>query len=120
MLLMATNHERHNMQPKTPKKAGQEDWHPDKIKYALRMENITLALLAAQHNLQGASGFSACLVRPMKVYEERIAAALKMHPKDLWPSRYNTDGTRKPQGLHAITQFTRLVRQRNGNDRLAA
>ena len=103
-----------------PKKASQPDWHPEDIKAALRKKGITLTLLAAQHNIKDSSSFSACLVRPMKANEERIAAALKMHPKDLWPSRYNSDGTRKPQGIHAINQSTRLVRQCNGNDRLAA
>lgn len=120
MHLTATNRENLDMNAKDPKKASQDDWHPEDIKAALRKKGITLSLLAAKHNLKDSSSFSACLVRPMKANEERIAAAMNMHPKDLWPSRYNSDGSRKLQGIHAISQSTRLVRQCNGNDRLAA
>lgn len=108
------------MNTEAPKKASQEDWHPEDIKAALRKKGITLTLLAAQHNIKDSSSFSACLVRPMKANEERIAKALEMDPKDLWPSRYNEDGSRKPQGIKAINQFTRSVRQRNGKEQLAA
>lgn len=107
------------MNPKASKKTSQEDWHPEDIKAALRKKGITLTRLAKLNNVKDSSSFSACLVRPMRANEQRIADALGVHPKELWPSRYNEDGSRKPQGIHAL-QCTAGNAVCNGNDRLAA
>jgi len=58
-------------------------------------------------------------VRSYPLNEKRIADALGLHPKEIWPSRYNEDGTRKPQGFRVLQQkkCTRAVTGRNGNAR---
>ncbi len=107
------------MNAKDPKKASQEDWHPADVIAALRKRGITLRALAVMHGIKDSSSFSAALVRSLPANEKRIADALEMHPKDIWPSRYFEDGTRKPQGFRAI-QRTAADTARNGNVRKAA
>lgn len=107
------------MQSKAPKKASQEDWHPADVIAALRKRGITLRALAVQHGLKDSSGISVALVRSLPVNEKRIADALGIHPKDIWPSRYNDDGSRKLQGFRAL-QSTAAMRECNGNLAIAA
>ena len=107
------------MNTKTPKKASQEDWHPADVIAALRKAGITLRALAVQHGLKDSSSMSAALVRSLPANEKRIADALGLHPKDIWPSRYNDDGSRKPQGFRAI-QCTPAGTSRNGKALMAA
>ena len=101
------------MHANNAKKANQEDWHPADIKAALHKRGITLSSLAKAHGLTKSASFSAALVRSMPANEKRIADALGLHPKNIWPSRYNEDGTRKPQGFRAI-QCTPVALNGNG------
>lgn len=101
------------MSTNSSKKANQEDWHPADVKAALHKRGITLSSLAKAHGLSESTSFSAALVRSMPANEKRIADALCLHPKDIWPSRYNEDGTRKPQGFRAI-QCTPVALNGNG------
>lgn len=101
------------------KKASREDWHPADVIAALRKKNITLRGLALAHGLKDSSSMSAALVRSLPSNEKRIADALGLHPKDIWPSRYNADGSRRPQGFRAV-QCTAPDISRNGNFRKAA
>ena len=101
------------MTPKADKKASQVDWHPAKIKMELHMRGITLSGLAEAHGLTSSSTLSAALTRSYPANEKRIANALGIHPKVIWPSRYNEDGTRKPQGFRAV-QCTAAAVVRNG------
>lgn len=103
----------------TPKKASREDWHPADILAALHKRGITLRGLAAEHGLNSSSTLSAAMVRSYPANEARIAAAIGVHPKEIWPSRYNEDGSRKPQGLRAL-KSSRVRAARNGNLRQAA
>lgn len=107
------------MNTQAPKKTSQEDWHPADVVASLRKRGITLRALAIQHGLKDSSSFSAALVRSLPANEKRIADALDLHPKDIWPSRYNADGSRKPQGFRAL-QSTAAMRECNGNVRIAA
>ncbi|MEI7614101.1 MAG: helix-turn-helix transcriptional regulator [Betaproteobacteria bacterium] len=107
------------MATKPDKKASQMDWHPAKVKMELHMRGITLAGLAEAHGLTSSSTLSAALTRSYPANEKRIADAIGVHPKAIWPSRYNEDGTRKPQGFRAI-QCTAATTARNGNLRIAA
>lgn len=103
----------------TTKKASQKDWHPAKIKMELHMRGITLSGLAEAHGLTSSSTLSAALTRSYPANERRIADAIGVHPKTIWPSRYFDDGTRKPQGFRAL-QCTAADIARNGNVRKAA
>lgn len=107
------------MATKVDKKASRDDWHPAKIKMELHMRGITLSGLAEAHGLTSSSTLSAALIRSYPANEKRIADALGVHPKVIWPSRYFADGTRRPQGFRAI-QCTAADTARNGNLSLAA
>lgn len=97
------------MATKTSKKASQEDWHPADIKAALHKRGITLSGLAAAYGLTSSSTLSASLVRSYPANEQRIGAALGLHPKIIWPTRYYPDGSRKPQGFRAVQSNTSIV-----------
>lgn len=107
------------MNTKAPKKASQEDWHPARVKMELHIRGITLRALALQYGIKDSSSFSAALVRSLPTNEKRIADALGLHPKEIWPSRYFDDGSRKPQGFRAI-QCTAAAAARNGKALMAA
>lgn len=102
------------------KKASPEDWHPAQILAALHMRGITLLELARRAGVVGSSTFSKAMANTAyPINEKRIADALEMHPKEIWPTRYNTDGTRKSFGLRAL-KSTQSRCQHNGNLRKAA
>lgn len=111
------------MNESTVKKASQEDWHPADVKAALEKAGLTLRALAKMHGLADSSSMSAALVRSLPCNEKRIADALGMHPKQIWPSRYHTDGTPKQRGirgLRAQSKSTRVAKQRNSSAKVAA
>lgn len=95
--------------------APAQDWHPADIVAALHKAGYTLAKLAEEHGLKSGQTFSHAMRRSLPVSEQRIADALGIHPKTIWPSRYNVDGSRKLQGFRAI-ESTRRSRRVNGND----
>lgn len=105
---MATHH---------AKKAGQSDWHPADVKAALHKAGITLSGIAKAHGLTSTSTLSVALVRSYPAGEKRIADALGIHPKEIWPSRYFDDGTRRPQGFRAV-QSTSHAWARNVKERV--
>lgn len=107
------------MTTKTPKKASLEDWHPADVLAALHKAGWTLRGLAESHGMTNSSSFSAAMVRSYPANERRIADALGLHPKEIWPSRYFEDGTLRPRGLRAL-KSTRVTAARNGNEQVAA
>ena len=97
------------------KKASQAtDWPPADIVAELRKAGWTVRSLAIHCNITP-TGLSRAMRESFPVNERRIADALNVHPQTIWPSRYHPDGTRKPQGFHAI-QSTRGPAARNGKD----
>lgn len=96
------------------KKASREDWHPADIKAALHKRGLTLSAVAKAHGLTDSTSLSAALVRSYPINERRIADAIGIHPKEIWPSRYNDDGSPKPRGFRAI-QCNTLDHVRKGN-----
>lgn len=87
--------------------APAQDWHPADIKAALNKAGYTLASLAEEHGLKAGGTLSKALTSSFPIAEQRIAAAIGVHPKVIWPSRYNEDGTRKLQGFRAIESSRR-------------
>ena len=75
------------MTTRPAKKASREDWHPADIKAALHKRGITLAGIAKAHGLRDSTSLSSCFVRSYPANEKRIADALGLHPKEIWPSR---------------------------------
>lgn len=94
------------------KKPVNQDWHPADVKAALNKRGITLASIAEAYGLTSSSTLSSTFTRSYPLNEKRIADAIGVHPKVIWPSRYNADGSRKPQGFHAV-QFNATARARN-------
>lgn len=108
------------MQKANAKKSSPSDWHPADIVAALKKAGYTLSKLAFEHGLKDSSGLSVAMTRSFPKGEKRIATALGIEPKEIWPSRYNEDGTRKPTGARAL-HVTREMRERKAdNDMLAA
>lgn len=107
------------MTTRPAKKASREDWHPADIKAALHKRGITLAGIAKAHGLRDSTSLSSCFVRSYPANEKRIADALGLHPKEIWPSRYYESGEPKPRGFRAI-QCNAASRVVNGNLALAA
>lgn len=104
----------------TAKKASQEDWHPADILAAFHKRGITLLELSRRLGLKGSSTLSKAMVdTAYPINEKRLADALELSPQDIWPTRYNADGTRKSFGLRAL-KSTQSGCQHNGNLRRAA
>jgi len=107
------------MNTQNPKKANAvaeepaQDWHPADVKAAIHKAGWTMNALAKSYGLTSSNTLSKALVSSYPVAEKRIADALGLHPKVIWPSRYYDDGTLKPRGFHAI-QFNRLSGSVNG------
>lgn len=103
------------------KKTSREDWHPADIKAALDKAGWTLRALAAHHGVKASSTLSHTFERSYPLNEKRIADAIGVTPQEIWPSRYNEDGTKKPRGLRALRlKSTQYACQHNGNLRRAA
>ncbi|OQA32592.1 MAG: DNA-binding transcriptional regulator Nlp [Betaproteobacteria bacterium ADurb.Bin341] len=107
------------MTTRPAKKASREDWHPADIKAALHKRGITLAGIAKVYGLRDSTSLSSCFVRSYPANEKRIADALGVHPKEIWPSRYYENGEPKPRGFRAV-QCNAASRVVNGNLALAA
>lgn len=67
--------------------ARKEDWHPADIIAALRKKGTSLAALSRQSGLSS-STLANALSRPWPKGEWLIANAIKVHPAEIWPSRY--------------------------------
>ena len=96
------------------KKAGRHDWHPADIKAALEKRGWTLRKLAESHDVAPTAVKKALRERNLPS-EKRIAEAIGVPAKDIWPSRYNPDGSRTD--LRKVTRRGSAV---NGNARVAA
>ncbi|PHM39165.1 transcriptional regulator [Xenorhabdus mauleonii] len=64
-----------------------KDWHQADIIAALRRRGTTLAALSREAGLSS-STLSNALSRPWPKGEWIIANYLKLHPSEIWPSRY--------------------------------
>lgn len=83
---------------RTAKKS--QDWHPSDVKAALEKKGWSLRRLSVHNGLS--PNALALALKPSHTYgkaEARIAAALGVSPQQIWPSRYNEDGTRKAKRL---------------------
>jgi Ner family transcriptional regulator len=103
-----------------PKKASNDaeppaqDWHPADIKSALEKAGYTMNKLAKSFGLTSPSTLSRALKESAPIAEQRIADAIGVHPKEIWPSRYYPNGEKRPRGYHAI-QYRPSETTVNGN-----
>lgn len=85
------------------------DWHPEDIKAAVRKRGYTLTALGASNGLSR-QAMSLVLVRPWAEAEDVIARFLDVPPAKIWPSRYNSNGSRKqPQPKSNRQRRTRFI-----------
>lgn len=68
-----------------------QDWSPEKVMNALRAKGTCANQLANLYGISRQAIYQA-LRHPNHRCELRIAHALELHPKVVWPSRYNTAG----------------------------
>lgn len=92
-----------------------QDWHYSDVIATLHKAGWTLASLGEYHGLTSGGSFSHALRRSLPKAEKRIADAIGIHPKEIWPSRYHPNGERKLQGFHAI-QSSKRANRVNGKD----
>lgn len=96
------------MNTTAPKKADldaeapAQDWHPSDVIAAVHKAGWTLTALAKSHGLTSANTLSKALTSSYPIAEKRIADALGLHPKDIWPSRYFENGEPKPRGFRGL------------------
>jgi Ner family transcriptional regulator len=101
-----------------PKKPAQQDWHKADIKAALEKAGWSLRSLARHHDLVHGS-VSIALYKPYPKAEKRIADAIGKHPSEIWPTRYNPDGT--PKGKRGNpTWMPGVPRRKNDSSRMDA
>jgi Ner family transcriptional regulator len=75
------------------KKPVIQDWHPADVVAALRKKGWSLQQLALHHGYAGRTSLSSALAAPYPKAEAIVAEALGVAPQEIWPSRYNADGT---------------------------
>jgi Ner family transcriptional regulator len=87
-----------NIQPKIDPSSENGDWHPSFVVAALHQAGWTLTSLAKHHNLKGIGTFSKAMRFSLPLSEQRIADAIGVHPKEIWPTRYHENGDIKQRG----------------------
>lgn len=107
------------------KKPAQVDWHKADIKAAVEKAGYTLRKLSLANGMN-AYYMKEALKRPLPKAEAIIAKLIGCAPADIWPSRYEADGSPK-RGLYTGSHhngcdyLSRSVRSaypsRNGNVR---
>lgn len=104
------------------KKPVVQDWHPADVVAALRKKGWSLQQLAKEHGYAGRSALSSALSQPYPKAEAIIAKALGFAPQEIWPTRYNADGTSnrtrgtkpmRPDQLRSVDKATTPVRTGN-------
>ena len=74
------------------------DWTRDKVLAELAKAGWSLRRLALHHEI-GPSTLQQVLYRPYPRGEQRIAEALGLEPKQIWPTRYDDNGEpNRPMG----------------------
>ena len=81
-------------------------WHPEKVKAEVRMRGRTLSQLARDHGFCP-SYLRNVLIRPLYRGEQIISRFLGVPAKQIWPSRYNPDGSPKSRNAQPIPQRRR-------------
>jgi Ner family transcriptional regulator len=108
------------------KKPVIQDWHPADIVAGLHKKGWSLQQLAKQNGYAGRSALSKALSDPYPKAEAIIAKELGVEPQEIWPSRYNTDGTsnrtrgmkpRRPDHIRIVPKATTAVRGGNPQNR---
>lgn len=73
-------------------KPAPTDWLWDEVLAALHGEGLTLRALAKRHSVD-VQAISCARYRPSATTEARIAEALGILPQQIWPTRYDAEGS---------------------------
>jgi len=71
---------------------GEDGWHKEDIKAAIRKKGITVKELSLRYGLRESACREALIRRNLRG-EQVIASFLGVTARELWPDRYNQDGT---------------------------
>jgi len=74
-----------------PDELVRRGWSKEQVKAALRDKGYSLVALSRLHG-KGRAYFSLTLIQPMRKGEKIIADILGVHPSEIWPARYGSDG----------------------------
>lgn len=86
---------------KLTKKPVSTDWHPAVIVAEIWMKGTSLNRLSRQHRY-ATNALRHALRTPWPKGERLIAETIGCAPQEIWPSRYNADGSPKKQGERGI------------------
>ncbi len=67
------------------------DWHREDVAAAIRKTGVSLKHFGLMHGFSQAA-VACALKRPWPNLERIIADHLRLHPQDIWPSRYGPNG----------------------------
>lgn len=76
-------------------------WHPADIQAAVAKKGGTFVGIARQHGLHATTPGQA-LRTPCYAGEQAVAAFLGVHAKEIWPARYDEDGTPKHPRIRKV------------------
>lgn len=76
----------------SPKKPVPQDWHKADIVAAVHKRGTSLQRVSRQHRYHP-NALHMALHRPWPKAERIIADIIGVSPQEIWPSRYNRDGT---------------------------
>lgn len=89
-------------------------WHREDIKAAIRKQGVSLEQLSEANGLDRRS-CSLALLRPHFAAELVIAEFLGLSPRQLWPHRYDADGTyRHPKSRDHHSRRQMAAERQNG------
>ena len=72
--------------------AGCADWHPADVLAALKKRGHSLAGLSVANGYHPTAAGKA-LKQPWPALERLVAEAIGVTPQEIWPSRYDAEGT---------------------------
>jgi len=68
-------------------------WHPADIKAALAKKGWTFYSLSRHLGHKNANSAAAVIQKPWPVVQKLIGEIICIDPAEIWPDRYNTDGS---------------------------
>lgn len=104
------------------KKPVPQDWHPADVIAAVRKAGWSMRQLAFANGYESSTAIAHALRRAYPKAERIIAEALGIQPQEIWPSRYNADGTpnrtpgSKPLRPAHITVIPKATTQGSGRN----
>jgi Ner family transcriptional regulator len=96
-----------------------DDWHPEDVKAAIRKTGTSLTLLA-NRSRKSISAIRMALFRPSAPVQSLIAAHLGLHPREIWPSRYDDQGNALDRRRSVARSHSRRATAANSQKQEAA